>query len=308
LDPNGNETILHSFTQYQGGVQPNSLILDRRGVLYGTTLQGGANQLGTVFMFNPHTGNFRVLHSFTGNPDGRSPMQLIMDRDGNLYGTTDLGGTSDLGTVFKIDPSGNESVLYSFTGGTDGSHPRGLSRDAAGNVYIAVETGGDTACFSGCGVVAKIDAAGNFSVMHAFHGDDGGHPAAALIQDTAGNFFGTTASFGVGGAGVVFQMDSNGNETVLKSFDKSTEGGWPMGLILGGGGNLFGTLYTGLNGSGAVFKLNPKTSDYRLLLKFTNGNGATPSGVLTRDFAGNLYGTTKSGGETHCGTVYKISQ
>src|SRR5271157_3231541 len=147
VDTTGNETVLYSFTGAGGdGAGPTGLLVrDAQGNLYGTTVFGGASGKGTVFKADA-TGNETVLYSFTGaGGDGANPEAgLVPDAQGNLYGTTDAGGASNAGTVFKVDTTGNETVLYSFTGaGGDGAGPTGLLvRDAQGNLYGTTVFGG----------------------------------------------------------------------------------------------------------------------------------------------------------------------
>lgn len=167
LDPAGSETVLYSFTGGRDGEWPYAaLIMDAARNLYGTTLFGGnlncnsGQGCGTVFKVDP-SGNETVLHSFTGGSDGELPEgSLIMDQQGNLYGTTIYGGTYGWGTVFKLNPSGNETVLYSFTGGNDGMQPiGGLVMDAANNLYGTTYGGGAfNNCNGGCGTVFKLAA------------------------------------------------------------------------------------------------------------------------------------------------------
>jgi uncharacterized repeat protein (TIGR03803 family) len=165
LDPSGNETVLYNFTGGSDGFGPGAaLTMDGAGNLYGTAFRGGIpggaaapcpSGCGTVFKIDP-SGNFSVLHTFTGSSDGSNPTgALIMDSGGNLYGTTsdndNLPGF--FGTVFKLDSVGNHSILHSFTGGSDGSEPRGdLIMDTAGNLYGTTSVGGS---FGG-GTVFKL--------------------------------------------------------------------------------------------------------------------------------------------------------
>jgi uncharacterized repeat protein (TIGR03803 family) len=151
-------------------------------------------------------GNETVLYSFTGGSDGGYPLAgVIRDSKGNLYGTTNGGGASGAGVVFKVDTFGNETVLYSFTGGSDGGYPLWvvLVRDSAGNLYGTTNGGGA----SGAGVVFKVNAAGNETVLHSFTGGaDGGNPYAGVILGPEGNLYGTTAFGGETNAGVVFEI------------------------------------------------------------------------------------------------------
>jgi uncharacterized repeat protein (TIGR03803 family) len=133
------------------------------GDLYGTTQRGGYGA-GTLFKVDT-TGHETVLHAFTSQGgDGGNPLAgLIRDAAGNLFGTTEFGGTYGQGTIFKLDTTGHETVLYAFTGGADGARPyyARLIRDAAGNLYGTTLWGGDLSCNegvdgSGCGVVFKL--------------------------------------------------------------------------------------------------------------------------------------------------------
>ena len=155
-------SVLHAFTGGADGILPRAgLVRDAAGNLYGTTEGGGASGNGTVFELDT-TGKGTVLHSFTGGVDGSAPFAgLVRDRNGNLYGTTEFGGASSEGTVFKLDTTGKETVLHSFTGGADGAFPQaGLIRDDAGNLYGTAQFGGDLTCSSpflgGCGTVFKL--------------------------------------------------------------------------------------------------------------------------------------------------------
>jgi uncharacterized repeat protein (TIGR03803 family) len=326
-------SVLYSFAGAPDGINPNAaLIRDKAGNLYGTTLNGGASGLGTVFKLDT-SGNETLLHSFTGsNGDGALPSGgLTMDKAGNLYGTTSYGGAgacgffglSGCGTVFKLDTSGSETVLYSFTGsGGDGAVPSGgLILDKAGNLYGTTFGGGAGTCSLGCGTVFKLDTSGNETVLHSFTGGDGAGPVAGLIMDKAGNLYGVTAAGGTtfisginSGDGTVFKLDTSGNETVLHSFANSPDGTGPdAGLIMDKAGNLYSTtVFGGASYYGTVFKLDTSGNE-TVLYNFTGppSDGAYPAAALVMDKAGNLYGTTPNGGASSncfvgCGTVFKL--
>jgi uncharacterized repeat protein (TIGR03803 family) len=257
LDAAGKQSVLHNFLGIEGANPAAGLIRDAEGNLYGTARRGGAFKRGTVFKLKPGTtGYVTVLHTFTGGLDGGNPAaSLLRDAAGNLYGTTILGGTSNAGTVFKLDADGNETVLHSFNG-TDGESPyAGLIGDAAGNLYGTTLYGG-----ASYGTIFKLDAAGNETVLHSFTGaPDGAGPSAGLIRDAAGNLYGTTYLGGTYGWGTVFKLDRAGNETVLHSFTSGQDGAVPLGgLIRDAQGNLYGTAYYGgAYGAGTVFKVTP---------------------------------------------------
>ena len=205
VDPNGNETILHTFHGGNDGAIPyGTLVLDATGNIYGTTSLDGDPicRCGTVFKLDP-TGQETILHNFTG-PDGNVPYAgLVQDSAGILYGTTAGGGANGPGTVFKLDPvTGSEIVLYSFTGGADGQSPfAGVVLDAAGNIYGTTYDGGIIPCPDdpfGCGVVFKLDATtGTETVLYALKGGtDGVHPNVNLVLDALGNLYGATIAGG----------------------------------------------------------------------------------------------------------------
>jgi uncharacterized repeat protein (TIGR03803 family) len=309
--------LLYSFTNITTGEFPYAgVVRDAAGNLYGTTYYGGDTQClhfggcGTVFKVDT-TGKETVLHSFTGSADGKFPEGgVLRDAASNLYGTTIVGGTSDAGTVFKLDTTGKETVLHSFTGGgADGQCPAaGLVRDGAGNLYGTTANGGR----SGKGTVFKVDTTGKETVLHSFAGTggDGANPYAGLVRDTAGNLYGTTF---LGGAscncGTVFKLDTTGKETVLLSFTGLDGEYTTAGLVQDSAGNLYGTTAGGgTSGYGVVFKLD-KTGTETVLHSFTGGttDGNSPYAGLVRDAAGNLYGTTHSGGASNDGTVFKLT-
>jgi len=163
----GVQSALYTFTGGADGSQPfGGLVGDGLGNLYGTTSAGGTGNFGigngVVFQFNPASGRETVLHTFTG-PDGSSPAAgLARDAQGNLYGTTTLGGASGYGTVFKLDPSGNLTTLHNFTGGADGAKPyAGVIVDAQGNIWGAASVGGSAAAPAGYGTLFLITPAVN---------------------------------------------------------------------------------------------------------------------------------------------------
>jgi len=300
-------TVLYSFTGGSDGKWPYaSVIRDRAGNLYGTTHSGGDYGNGTVFKLDA-SGNETVLHSFAGGSDGSVPLAgLIMDKAGNLFGTTYVGGTYNSGTAFKLDPSGNETVLYAFTGDSDGGGPYAgsLIMDAAGNLYGTTSSGGAY----GLGTVFKLDTFGLETVLHSFNGSNGALLYSGLVMDAEGNLYGTTFSGGPYGSGTVFKLDTAGQETVLHSFTGvGGDGVFPLaGLVRDRLGNLYGTTSGGgAYGGGIVFKLD--RSGYETVLHSFTGNGlAYANGDLLRDRLGNLYGTTFYGGDSGDGTVFMI--
>jgi uncharacterized repeat protein (TIGR03803 family) len=191
IDPTtGAEAVLHSFTGGSDGDRPVAGLIDVGGTLYGTTLDGGIANRGTVFMIDPTTGAKAVLHSFRGRDgDGDRPAAGLIDVGGTLYGTTLVGGVHGGGTVFKIDPAtGAEAVLHSF-GGSGGRFPQAGLIHFGGRLYGTTGNGGSHGCSEGCGTVFKINpSTGAEKVLHSFTGgSDGQYPlafAAVILDDS----------------------------------------------------------------------------------------------------------------------------
>jgi uncharacterized repeat protein (TIGR03803 family) len=310
VDSSGRESVLYSFTGGADGGQPNSgLFADAAGNLYGTSNFGGTWNWGVLYRVNA-AGQETVIYSSPGGLDGSQPQAgVIQDAAGNFYGVTFAGGPADLGVVYKLDPTAHETVLYSFTGGPDGSQPESsLIGDSEGNVYGTALYGGAL----GGGVVFKVDSAGDQTILYNFSGGaDGGSPAAGVIRDAVGNFYGTTLLGGLANQGVVYKLDATGHENVLYSFTGEADGANPQGTLIGDpAGNLYGTAtWGGAANEGVVFKLDA-TGVFTVLHSFTGGaDGGAPSGALVRDAAGNLYGTTYYGGvQDKLGVIFRIDQ
>ena len=266
----GAEAVVHSFLAGTDGEYPYASVIDVKGMLYGTTDEGGAYGDGTVFSVNPTTGAEKVLHSFDNNgTDGLNPVAGLLNVKGTLYGTTESGGAHGYdGTVFSVNPTtGAETVVYSFTGGTDGRFPFARLIDVKGALYGTTFEGGANYCQgTGCGTVFSVNPeTGTETVLHSFAGgNDGANPDAGLI-DVKGTLYGTTA--------------------------------------LGGS-----TSCRGGNGCGTVFSVNPSTGAETVLYSFGSGkDGANPNAGLI-DVKGTLYGTTEDGGTHKVGAVFALKK
>jgi uncharacterized repeat protein (TIGR03803 family) len=331
-----SERILSSFSGTAKG--PSLLfatpIFDSAGNLYGTTLEGGPANAGTLFKLTPAAvGKWtkKVLYTFNSY-DGVSPGRLISDSSGNLYGATFGGGTFANGSIFKLTPNPNGSwtrtLLYSFKGTTDGASPSPLTMDHAGNLYGTTRAGGNATCNNGygCGVVFELaqnpQGVWTQTVLHTFTGIDGNTPYDGVILDPAGNLYGTTFFGGSLNFGTVFELtpSSGGTwtESILHSFIAyPNDGDGPVGgLIIDLAGNLYGTTSDGGPGYyGVVFELMPSSNGQwseSILHGFSDSpDGAYPYARVAFDEAGNLYGVTGDGGNTSCGggcgVVFKLT-
>lgn len=328
LNSDGSTIRTHNFSGgADGGTPYAGVIRDGAGNLYGTATRGGifggicgtgaASGCGVVYKLDP-SGIETVLYSFTGGTDGWEPVSgLVRDPAGNLYGTTELGGVFSgkcgslgCGVVFKIDPSGKQTVIHAFAGQPDGKYPgtESLVRDSRGNLYGVTKIGGRTgnpACANnqGCGLIFKVDTAGNYKVLYAFTGGfDGGFPGG-LVLDEQGNLYGLTDAGGDFNRGTLSKLDPTGKESVLYSFSVSVGR-----LTRDGAGNFYG-----ITGD-SVFKLDTGLNFTTLHTFAGRIDGSDPLGGVLVDAAGNMYGTTYFGGNPKCGSfgagcgmVYKIT-
>jgi len=275
---------------------------------------------------------FKVLHTFHGAPnDGTFPLgAVITDSQGNLYGTTDAGGSGSgqcgtsggCGTAFKMNKAGKLIWLHSFKDAIGWSPLAGLLRDKAGDLFGTTAFGGKYtnvcggAQGGGCGIVFKLDKNGKETVLHRFNGGtDGDTPEALLVGDPSGILYGTTYIGPGGGTGTVFELNKAGKETVLHHFDLGGgDGEYPYpGVIRDDAGNLYGvTAGGGSSGYGTVYEVD-SVGNEKLLYSFGGSDGSGPASVLVADKAGNLYGTTEGGGSSSgcgnrgCGVVFELS-
>jgi uncharacterized repeat protein (TIGR03803 family) len=280
----------------------------------------GAMASGSSLAARADRTNYKVLHSFLGgNSDGGTPAASLIDVNGTLYGTTERGGTSGLGTVFAIAADGAETVLHSFGNGTDGAQPLAPLIEVKGRLYGTTVSGGTY----GDGTVFRITPGGKEKVLYSFRGGtDAARPVAALI-DVKGMLYGTTPVGGVYvsydcyyGCGTVYSITPSGTETVLHSFGNGTDGAQPVASLIGVKGTLYGTtIYGGADGQGSVFTITPSGTE-AVLHSFAGGSdGARPLASLI-NVTGTLYGTTAFGGmfssgrcsyEGCSGTVFSLT-
>jgi len=338
------EKAIYNFQGGSDGAFPyGTLAVDKSGNLYGTTLEGGAHNggiggAGTVYRVTP-AGGETVLYSFAAYVnDGDGPFAgVVLDKEGNIYGTTISGGTSSncsggCGTAFELaQGTWAETILYNFPGGTTGgcSSRTPLLFDKKGNLY-----GTNQACGpNGGGAAFELEAADswNYQILHAFSdasgSTDGDEPWGNLAFDKKGNLYGTTTAGGTIGSGTVYKLtppsknQTNWTEQVIYNFGSVTDDA----LIPAGGvtintktGNLYGTsMLGGTGGAGTVFELTPPSATEtewteQVLHSFsgftTDGDNPDYS-PITLDSAGDLYGTTIAGGSSTnagYGTVFEV--
>lgn len=284
ISTSGLEKVLYSFKGgSDDGASPYGLV-EVNGTLYGTTVLGGArtgiycsitgNSLGCGTVFSVSTsGSEKVLHVFTGVPDGANPQSGLTEVNGTLYGITYDGGggckgrnggscPSGIGTVYSITTSGSEKVLHRFTWDS-GPFPTGGVVDVGGVLYGT--TGGTfSPC---CGTVYRLGTSGAYQVLYRFQGDrDGAFPSGGLTSAN-GLLYGTTQNGGVVcapytyGCGTVFSVTTTGAETVLHRF-RGNGGRNPQAALVAVNDSLYGTTVLGGygacdHGCGVIFALSP---------------------------------------------------
>ena len=321
--------VLYKFSGNSDGQNPlGGVIVDVSGNVYGTTLTGGVSDpcgtigpgCGTVFKLDRH-GNKTVLHRFTGYPtDGANPdAGVALDASGNVYGTTEDGGTLGYGTVFKITPSGEETVFFSFNSTASGQYPYGgLVVGPDGTIYGTAQEGGPSdQCWGGCGVVFKLDTAGNETILLDIW-PPAAYPTETLTMDAAGHRYGITSGTGYCCLGTIFELTENNvvPPRTLYTFKGGLGGETPRSAVIRDAqGNLYGTASLGGDsgctygrgaGCGIVYQLTPDGEE-KVLHTFTGPDGGYPGGLI-RGRDGNLYGTTSEGGAFGYGTVFKLDK
>jgi uncharacterized repeat protein (TIGR03803 family) len=318
LTTNGLLTTLVRFNNTNGASSLAAPTLGKDGNFYGTTFQGGNLNLnfgkgdGTIFRTTT-SGILTKLVEFAYTITGANPTGLTLGKDGNFYGTTEIGGSNGYGTAFQVTTNGTFTKLVDFSYTATGADPTGLTLGKDGNFYGTTSEGGG----SNFGTVFQMTTNGTLKTLVSFNGTiDGAYPLATLTLGQDGNFYGTTHQGGDlnlnsnRGFGTIFQVTTNGQLTTLVNFN-GTNGASPTGLALGSDGNFYGLTASGGNtnlnygyGYGTVFKLT--TNGLLTTLVYFNGtNGTSPTG-LTLGKDGNLYGTTGAGGSGNFGTVFRL--
>jgi uncharacterized repeat protein (TIGR03803 family) len=298
------------------GKRPGGVIQADDGLLYGTSLQGGVSNVGTIFRLNQDGSGATNLHTFgVSTNDGQSPMAIVQGTNGAIYGTTSIGGTNNLGTVFTMNKAGSGyRVLYSFGSLPDAANPQaGLIQGRDGFLYGTTEFGGS----NNLGTVYRLGADGsNYAILHHFRGAsaDGSAPDAAVVQGSDGWLYGTSSLGGTNDAGSVFKLNTNGSGYfVLYSFSGVAGDGQnpDTELIQGSDGVLYGTThFGGSNNVGTIFKINTNGSSYAVLHTFssTGGDGQIPLAGLMEGAGGLLYSTTYLGGSGGAGAIFQLNK
>jgi uncharacterized repeat protein (TIGR03803 family) len=272
LTPTGQFKTIGSFTYTNGYYPIAPLVQGTDGDLYGTTWEGGASGIGSVFRVTSK-GKITTLHSFNFYDGAYPRAPLVQGSDGNFYGVADEGGDNEFGTIFRISPKKKFAVLHSLTS-SDGEYSSGgLVAGTDGNFY------GNTYGSSNRGTLYRITPAGKFSVLHTFDGFHGSHPEATQVQHTAGVVYGNTFDGGAHSYGTIFTLNAG-----LPPFAKLVTFIGPVGTSIGILGQGFaGATVVSFNGAPAQFQIGSDT-----FLTVTVPDGATTGAVTVTMPGGKL--------------------
>jgi uncharacterized repeat protein (TIGR03803 family) len=301
-------TVLHSFTGGSDGGAPLAGLVLSNGILYGTTSAGASSTFGTVFKIGITGSGFTVLHTFTGGGDGGGSQADLFLSGSTLYGTTALGGSHEVGTVFKVSTTGSGfATLHTFAGGSEGASPAAAVVLVGGALYGTTAEGGS----ANDGTVFSVSTSGTgFKTLWSFTDSDGAFPLAGLAV-SGSTLFGTTEQGGTGETGTVFSINTSGTGfTVLHRFANS-DGTEPAAALVLSGSTLYGTapFGGGTNVLGTAFKIGTNGSGFATVHRFAVQNfvdGAGPHTAMVLS-GSMMYGTTQTGGSHNLGTVYQVS-
>jgi uncharacterized repeat protein (TIGR03803 family) len=306
--------FVHEFIDSSiDGARPKALLAGVDGALYGVASAGGSSNSGTVFRVTTN-GDVMVLHSFAGPPtDGMGPNGLIQASDGDLYGTTDSGGTSNLGTIFKVTSAGSNYLVLRNLGGSpsDGAQPlSGVIEGADGVLYGATQRG----VTNDIQKIFRINKDGtDYRLLLELPLPPAEILASPrLLEGSDSWLYGTHSNGDAPYSGLIYKLrkDSTGFAVLHRFAADGSEGWWPKaGIIEGENGLLYGTTSDKGAGGGTVFRIAKDGSGFAVIYSFgsVTNDGAGPSGALLQSKDGRLYGTTTDGGEMSLGSVFRLT-
>ncbi len=310
IQANGAYEVVHAFSS--AGSSPSQpgagLAANSNGWLYGTTVNGGYYQNGTVYRFDTASGATEMLHSFQAPNSGNSPSALILASDGYYYGTSPTGGSFNSGFAYRISPKGAFRAIHDFGASGDGRFPSAqLVQGSDGFLYGTTMLGGSV----GVGTIFQMNAKGKTRVLHSFTGGAGGYGSRSeLTEGPDGYFWGITFG-GSNDSLLIYKVNAKGKFLAVHSFKPDSPGD-PTGLMLASDGAFYGAVHNSSKTPvGWLFKTLPSGKTTTLHVFDGVGDGRFPAGALLQSKDGLLYGVTDLGGEFgdhgFGGTVYSVS-
>jgi uncharacterized repeat protein (TIGR03803 family) len=312
LDPATGAFIKKTdFNQPVSGMSPNGLVRAGNDKLYGTTLNGGPNEQGTLFEYDVATNTLLTKVIFDGSGNGFFPYgDLILATNGKLYGMTQWGGSTNLGTLYEYDPATNIFISKIAFAGANGSSPKGALVQANGNLYGITNTGG----VNDKGTLFEYIISSNTLTTKLSFGDSittGSSPFGGLELANDGLLYGTTSSgIGANTNGILYKFNpANAAFTKIRDFDPLTNGAVPYGsLKKASNGLLYGMASQGgTTTNGTLFEFNPATSAFTKLIDFDQMKGRSPYSTIMQASNGKLYATTNVGGKSDRGVVFEYT-
>ncbi len=302
----GGFRVLHDFHGGADGAYSNGgVMVDAQSNVFGTTSDGGAAGVGTLFQWNPHEGYRRLFAMSPVGGGGAHPRAAPVEAPGGLlYGTTLAGGDAacNCGTVYRYDTGAQAlQTLHAFDA-EHGSTPVAPLALVDGTLYGTLSDGGPLG--GGSPFTLGIDG----SAFNPIATPDRGAFTSGLAPDAAGGWWGVTEGGGTYGAGAIYRIDAAGVYTSVYAFQGKDDGGGPTGtLLVGRDGFIYGTAQGGgRHVRGTVFRFDPATGTLLTLHAFNGLDGAYPAAGVVQDDEGALYGTTPYGGKLGEGTVFRV--
>jgi len=297
-------STLYSFTNSVNpvGAAVTAMVQGTNGNFYGTTLSGGTNGMGSIFMVTPG-GAFTTLVSFNGSNGSAPAAPLFLDADGNFYGTTSNGSAHNVGVIFKMTHSGVLTDLAAFAQ-SNGAAPVGPVVRGPGGYFFGTTSAGGS---NGAGEIFSWAPHLAISNRYSFSTTDGASPEGGLVFGTNFNLYGTTFKGGANGYGTAFRFNPVSNSfTSLASFTL-TNGAFPTGLAAASNGLFYGaTSFGGNNNEGTLFQLTTSGA-LTSLISLSVTNGSSPESPLVVGNDGFVYGTALQGGANGKGAVFRFS-
>lgn len=310
-DANGeNQSVVYNLAYKSPGLKPeNGKLCELNGKLYGTTANGGSNNMGVLYEYNPTNDIYVKLHDFDGENSGRAPYSnVILASNGKLYGTTLYGGINDLGTLFEYDIATNTlTKKLDFDGANMGMNVyANVIQAANGKLYGLTNRGGT----NGVGVLYEYDyTTETFTKLLDFETVSSGIGPTIMVEVENNILYGTGSGGGANNNGTIFEYNIT-TSTFTKKFDfESVSSGYnpTLTLMKASNGNLYGlTRNGGLNNLGVLYEYNISTEIFTKKLDFSTEIGSTPNGRLQEALNGKLYGLTYYGGLNNKGVIFEF--